>query len=192
MRSSEPLSPGPLTALRGLHREVDRQAGVLAARHAGRLQCGRGCADCCVDGIAVFEVEAERIRRAHPQLLEQGRPRRPGACAFLDADGACRIYDDRPYVCRTQGLPLRWFVQTPEGETVEHRDICPLNEPGPAVESLSADDCWTIGPVEGQLAALARPAQGRTMRRVPLRDLFRCGPKRHDEQGRGGPHPEGS
>ena len=44
-----------------LHRDVDRQAGALAARHAARLQCGRGCADCCRDGLTVFAVAAERI-----------------------------------------------------------------------------------------------------------------------------------
>src|SRR5262245_46152814 len=94
--------------LRALHDEVDARAAALAQRHAGRLRCGRGCSACCVDELTVFEVEAERIRRAHTDLLVSGEPHAAGACAFLDAHGACRIYADRPYVCRTQGLPLRW------------------------------------------------------------------------------------
>ena len=176
-----------LAALRSLHDEIDRRAGALARRHAGRLRCGRGCSGCCQDGLSVFEVEALRIRRAHPQLLAEGAPHAPGACAFLDARGACRIYAERPYVCRTQGLPLRWLEEDGEGGVVERRDICPLNEPAPPaggtgieaqpgeapLELLPAEACWTLGEVEGRLAALQAAQDGGALRRVALRSLFR-------------------
>ena len=164
-------------ALRALHEDVDRRAGALARRHAGRLRCGRGCAGCCQDGLTVFEVEAERIRRAHPQLLAEAAPHAPGACAFLDEEGACRIYADRPYVCRTQGLPLRWLDEDGEGEVVEQRDICPLNEPGPALENLPEQDCWTLGETEARLAALQSAQDTGALRRVALRSLFRRTPE---------------
>ena len=160
--------------LRALHAEVDARAGELARRHAGRLRCGRGCSACCQDGLSVFEVEAERIRRAHPELLSGGVPHAPGACAFLDAEGACRIYADRPYVCRTQGLPLRWIEEDAAGRVAERRDICPLNEGGPPLESLPERDCWTLGEAEGKLAALQSARDGGARRRVALRSLFRA------------------
>jgi hypothetical protein len=53
------------------------------------------------------------------------------------------------------------------------RDICPVNESGPAVETLPGEQCWTIGPVELRLAALQALASGMEMVRVPLRALFR-------------------
>ena len=59
------------------------------------------------------------IRAEQAELLGKGRPHPPGACAFLDGEGACRVYDSRPYRCRTQGLPLRWFDEGPFGEPVE-------------------------------------------------------------------------
>ena len=161
------------TRLRALHDEVDARAGELALRHVGRLRCGRGCSACCQDGLTVFEVEAERIRRAHADLLEHGAPHAPGACAFLDADGACRVYADRPYVCRTQGLPLRWVGEDADGQIGEQRDICPLNEEGPPLTELSEDACWTIGPIEGRLAAIESAQDGGALRRVALRSLFR-------------------
>lgn len=162
--------------LRKLHAEVDRAVRRLEKRHAERLRCGRGCADCCVDDITVFPVEADAIRRHHPTLLAEGTPHPPGRCAFLDPDGACRIYEQRPYVCRTQGVPLRWVDQGPSGEPVEYRDICPLNAEGPALESLAVDDCWTLGPVEAQLVALQGPGKaGEPPERTPLRSLFRRG-----------------
>ena len=98
-----------LDDLAGLHEDVDRAVEPLTELHRDRLQCRRGCADCCVDELTVFAVEAERIRRAHAVLLAEGEPAPVGRCAFLDAESACRVYDVRPYVCRTQGLPLRWL-----------------------------------------------------------------------------------
>jgi uncharacterized protein len=156
-----------------LHDEVDVAARHLHVLHAERLVCRKGCSSCCVDGLSVFEVEAEPIRRNHAQLLATGTPHAEGLCAFLDGDGACRIYDDRPYVCRTQGLPLRWLEERDE-ETVELRDICPLNDEGPPIEELAAEDCWTLGPIEERLARLelAAHAGASGLARTPLRALF--------------------
>lgn len=171
-------SERPLDTLRTLHEDVDKKARELSARHAARMRCAKGCCDCCVDGLTVFEIEAERIRRRHPTLLGEGKPHLPGRCAFLDPGGACRIYDDRPYVCRTQGLPLRWIGEDGDGREAEFRDICPLNEPGgPPPEALMAAECWTIGPVEERLATAqasfeGAPAIGPGLRRIALRTLF--------------------
>jgi Fe-S-cluster containining protein len=127
-----------------------------------------------VDGIRVFAVEADLIRRAHPEVLEQA-PHAAGACAFLDGEGGCRIYAERPYVCRTQGLPLRWLDESEEGEIVERRDICELNEAGTPLVQLRAGECWTIGPAEEKLRNL-QEAFGGGFERVSLRQLFRKPP----------------
>jgi Fe-S-cluster containining protein len=145
-----------------LHSEVDRRAAALAAQHAARMACARGCSGCCVDDLTVFEVEAERIRRGAPGLLATGTPHAPGRCAFLGSEGECRIYALRPYVCRTQGLPLRWLD---DAEMVEYRDICELNDV--AVETLEPEACWTLGEVEERLARMQGDG-----RRVALRELF--------------------
>lgn len=159
--------------LRKLHQDVDREAVTVAAAHGTRLQCRLGCSSCCVDEITVFEVEAQRILEAHADWLAEAEPHPPGACAFLDDQGACRIYDERPYVCRTQGLPLRWIDEDEGGAFVERRDICPLNdESGPPIEELHPEACWTIGPIEAQLATLQARLGGRDLRRIALRDLF--------------------
>ncbi len=151
------------------HAEVDALAERLGRAHAGRLQCRRGCSGCCVDDIRVFEIEARLIEARHPAVL-QSAPHPEGACAFLDAEGACRVYESRPYVCRTQGLPLRWI----EGD-VEMRDVCALNEApdgwnGPLITELAPGACWTIGPAEAKLSAIAA-AHG-AAGRIRLRDLF--------------------
>lgn len=161
------------SSLQELYHDVDTAVARLTRLHAGRLRCGPGCASCCVDDITVFAVEALNIQEHHQDLLAHDNPHAPGACAFLDARGLCRIYAHRPYVCRTQGLPLRWMDEDEEGNAVEMRDICPLNEEGVPVEELPDDACWTIGPVEERLAALQHRLGGVAMTRVRLRTLFK-------------------
>lgn len=153
-----------MTPLDQLHGDVDRAAARVAETHAARLQCRRGCFDCCVDGITVFAVEAEKIRNGAPELLATATPHPAGRCAFVGAEGECRIYEYRPYVCRTQGLPLRWID---EDAAAELRDICALNDEGQPIETLAADDCWTLGPFEERLARMQPDG-----RRVALRSLF--------------------
>ncbi len=164
-----------------LHTEVDTESARLRNNPAlsGKLQCRRGCTDCCIDDLTVFTIEAERIRIEHPEVLKE-KPGPLGQCAFLNGSGACRIYSARPYVCRTQGLPLRWFEAHTENDeddfadllldisaeaehelglaplsNMEHRDICPLNDTGTiSPSSLKHDECWLLGPFEDQLQQL--------------------------------------
>jgi hypothetical protein len=54
-------------------------------------------------------------------------------CAMLEADGRCAVYEHRPLVCRTQGLPLRYPHGVIPAAAVRtrlaHGDVtcCPLN-----------------------------------------------------------------
>ena len=188
---------GTLDALRAFHAEVDAAAAALASRHAARLTCRRGCSACCLDELTVFEVEAARILREAPEVLA-GAPHPPGACACLDAQGGCRIYAQRPYVCRTQGLPLVAFRElaspgeaadagrpaapstgaaAPDDdfEVVEQRDICPLNAAGEPLDTLDLDELWVLGPHELRLARIQQEFSGGPLTRVPLRSLFATG-----------------
>lgn len=154
-----------------LHAVVDEVTAPLVARHAERLACRAGCSSCCTDGLTVFAIEAALIAERHPDLLAEGEPHAEGACAFLDADGSCRVYDVRPYVCRTQGLPLRWLEEE-DGEAFEARDVCPKNLVGVALEELPADALWTLGPIEQRLADRQAALDGGRGERVALRDMF--------------------
>lgn len=156
-----------------LHAAVDELTAPLVAQHREKLACKAGCADCCVDNLTVFRLEAARIEAAHPELLASGEPHPEGACAFLDGEGRCRVYEVRPYVCRTQGLPLRWLAEDEDEEIFESRDVCPKNFVGDALEALEADAMWSLGPFEQRLADkqhdLGPDPRGE---RVALRDLF--------------------
>ncbi|MFP6653982.1 MAG: YkgJ family cysteine cluster protein [Myxococcota bacterium] len=174
--SSADSAEGALAVLDDLHREIDRDVSRLSKIHASRLQCRRGCSSCCLDDLSVTPIEAEKIRRAHGPLLRNAEPNPRGACAFLDPEGACRIYEDRPTICRSQGLPLRILFENESAEIEEGRDICSLNLPGgPPLEELDEEECWLVGPEELRVLQLSEQAFGddeEQNQRIALRDLF--------------------
>ncbi|MDP8223897.1 MAG: YkgJ family cysteine cluster protein [Candidatus Lernaella stagnicola] len=160
-----------LQKLRELHAQVDRTAAGIVERLPRSLKCGPGCASCCQDDLTVFAVEALRIRREFPDVLKGGVPGPVGRCAFLDGEDRCRVYSARPYVCRTQGLPLRWLVEQ-DGEWVEYRDICPINDDDFPLVELPESDCYPLGPAEEVLRELQFLLGGDDLTRVALRSLI--------------------
>jgi Fe-S-cluster containining protein len=129
-------------------------------RYKERIQCRKGCTDCCHHLFQITEVEAafisqgvkrlsveererlrERARRYSKDrealLAEKAAPDAwgslppPGlrlACPALE-DGACRIYSNRPLICRRYGIPL-YNPQRPE-----RLFACELNfKPGEEIE----------------------------------------------------------
>jgi Fe-S-cluster containining protein len=165
-----------------LHAVADELAAPVAAMHGERLRCRAGCSDCCTDGLTVFSIEAALIVERHADLLATATPHPEGACAFLDDERRCRIYAERPYVCRTQGLPLRWLDEDEDEDgpfIAETRDVCPLNEAGgPPLETLEPDAFFTLGPIEERLAARQATIDDGRGVRVPLRSLFH-GSRKH-------------
>jgi Fe-S-cluster containining protein len=159
-------------AFTDLYGQIDELVAPLLEIHIKRLNCGPGCCSCCRDDLTVFAVEAENLRLSCGAFLREATARAPGACAFLDVRGNCRIYPYRPYVCRTQGLPLRWREQQAGGEVVEYRDICPLNAPGVPIEDLASEHCWPLGPVEEVLVQIQERFYPGSMERIALRSLF--------------------
>lgn len=165
-----------LTEVLRLQGEAAHKADTLATDLGSLLVCRQGCDDCCQDNLSVFPIEAEIIRRHCEPLLTFAEAHPPGKCAFLDSTGSCRIYPWRPYVCRTQGLPLRWL----DGSDSEERGICSLNADqmqnmGVEISQIEPEQCWTIGEFESRLAGLQVRALGtfqENLPRIKLRDLF--------------------
>lgn len=103
--------------------------------------------------------------------MKNENPSPAGMCAFLNEEGACRIYHSRPFVCRTHGIPIAYLQKDDEGE-FELRDICPLNEKGEPIENLTEDYIFQNQSWEEKLALLQLLADKGEMERIPLRGLF--------------------
>lgn len=110
-----------MSRLGELHAKVEAFFARVEARHGDDMQCRTGCADCCRVRLTITGVEAAAIR-AEVARWPAARRRALAAddaaaaadaadnddrCAALDARGRCRIYDARPIVCRSHGVPIR-------------------------------------------------------------------------------------
>jgi Fe-S-cluster containining protein len=165
-----------------LYQKLSDFAGNLSPAAGALSRCRSGCARCCYTDISVLEVEAENVRRWFRTLRPDARraklrawtapdaraldfhDRPARACAFLVND-ACTIYEARPLICRTQGLPLLFT----EGER-SFADVCPLN--AAMLEEARGSDYLNLDLVTTILVQLEqRDAGGRARRRVELRAL---------------------
>jgi len=142
---------------------VDRLSAKLQARYSKHLVCGAGCAGCCHHHLSVFVLEAEEARAAIEALPAPIRARveeqareiikreargEPVACPLL-VDGRCSIYESRPLICRTQGLPLLMEAEDGEREV----DFCPLNfTAAGAVDDLDEDHLVPLDALNLRLA----------------------------------------
>lgn len=98
------MNASPRSKLQRIYRLADAMMEVRKPFVA----CKRGCADCCRMNVTISTEEATRIAAASGRVAKKlfrsvrhdidtfaGVP-----CPFLDGDGVCSIYLDRPLACR--------------------------------------------------------------------------------------------
>lgn len=116
-----------------LRARVDEHFAAAVRRTPEAFACREGCALCCQVQLGVTTVEADRVRqgldrleRRAPALRErvraQGHDRERPDCALL-VDGRCVVYDERPLICRSHGLPVRVTHDDGTHDTA----VCELN-----------------------------------------------------------------
>jgi Fe-S-cluster containining protein len=156
-----------MTAQKLLHANIAQFFESFSQKHGGHMACREGCAACCHTAISVFASEAaeilawfesqtketrEKLQAIWREPQKQGadalgKPRMP--CSFL-RNNSCTVYEARPTICRSQGLPLMFREHNPKTkETTLHIDHCPLNFTGentlpPQAEWLDLDRLNTL------------------------------------------------
>lgn len=114
---------------RQLIAKVDQLCSGISHALGERITCSEGCGDCCAS-ISIFPVEAAALREAlealPPGTAEHIRQHvaghSGGECCPLLFDQRCLLYQARPIICRTHGLPI---LVREDGE--QRVDCCPLN-----------------------------------------------------------------
>lgn len=106
--------------LRGYCDALGRKVGERFGRD---WQCRAGCGGCC-SLSTVCGLEAAVLLRAGVGSRSSGRPLAGEEACCLLKDERCLVYEERPLICRTHGLPL---VSGPL--TAGEVDCCPLNLP---------------------------------------------------------------
>ncbi|GCF86750.1 hypothetical protein GSbR_33500 [Geobacter sp. SVR] len=102
-----------------------------------KINCSEGCSSCCT-AITLFPVETaalaaylEALPTAQAAAIrEHVREHAGGERCPLLSDDRCLVYDARPLICRTHGLPILFTENG--GQRV---DCCPRNLSG--CDSLS-------------------------------------------------------
>jgi uncharacterized protein len=108
---------------------VDELCKATSTSFESQISCHPGC-DACCRHLSIFAVEAFALKEAISTLPEpeaeliRAKAAATGSdspCPLLH-DGLCLLYQARPIICRTHGLPL---LVTREGERAV--DFCPEN-----------------------------------------------------------------
>jgi len=114
-----------------LVKKVDEFSARIIKKYGENINCGYGCSDCCQQNLNLLPLEYFFLQKGFsllPEPMKKIVHNRAAQglgdhtpCLLLD-HGACVLYERRPIICRTHGLPL--FIT--EGDK-ERRDCCPKN-----------------------------------------------------------------
>lgn len=135
---------------------LEKEILRLTERHGDGIQCHAGCSACCM-GFSVFPLEAALLREATNAIPEeimavvlrnQTGEKADAACPFLVND-LCVVYDARPVICRTHGLPLAYID---EEQGIIEVSACPINFG--AEVTFTEEDLLFLGRFNAELAEL--------------------------------------
>ena len=163
-----------------LHHMLDRE---LKAAAQIPVSCRKGCSGCCHYEVEVTQDEAAILRnlvlggvvidfdrldlqaareRQSPEWKRFGHP--DNRCVFLGEDGACRVYEDRPAICRKHIVTTPVSACTTEGAAVAPVQVLLAEILLSADLSLTGTD---FGSLASMLAQSLHAASGRRAIEVP-------------------------
>ncbi len=98
------------TTYKTFRNDVDQLSNKLEKQHNKHMKCKAGCDLCCMD-YSIFPIEFFSIVEA--LKASENKPnfnpsKDESSCIFLN-NHKCEIYDERPIICRTHGLPLLYM-----------------------------------------------------------------------------------
>lgn len=139
-----------LTKYSTLLKEVDKAVADLTNRKfKNKLHCKAGCSSCCMKfSVLPFEAAVIQNNVNISVNVNQGVSAENECCSLLQ-DNLCRIYEVRPIICRTQGVPLGYIDDL--AGTIEV-SACHLNFPEDVV--LEFDDLLLMDEYNRRLAEL--------------------------------------
>ncbi|TDI35281.1 MAG: YkgJ family cysteine cluster protein [Acidobacteria bacterium] len=151
----------PLARLAGLADSVDETFASIQTRQGACMQCRAGCTDCCRARLTITHVEAAFFRRGlarlpeaeRKDLAQRTRDKTRDMCPALDPEGRCQLYDSRPLICRSFGVPLRRRREVVLVNPIVI-DACDLNFVDVPLETLPAEDVLDQTSLDTELAAI--------------------------------------
>ena len=114
-----------------LRLKVQEKTQEIEQRNTSSIVCKKGCSGCCRSGLSVSPIEFDFISSflvERPETLKEALEaesdlrKSPGSCGFLTLSGSCSIYEVRPIICMSHGIPIQAKVD----EQIL-KSVCPLN-----------------------------------------------------------------
>lgn len=166
MSSIDEKTDQALRNYQNLVAKVEDKFEEIATRHQKHIFCQKGCHQCCAPDLSVSPVEKEAIRQFlndHPERIQNLRrialenPHQGSRCRLLNAEGACEIYEVRPLICRSHGVPIVFRAPDEddfEEDTEPQRDVCPLNFNDVSLDALPLRDLMNVDTVNTILTVI--------------------------------------
>lgn len=133
------------------------------------------CAKCCNkdfnDHVFLLEMEVEKINDIIPEVLVPApnfdfcdnngtfytsgyalATKKDGNCIFLNNSNKCKIYKDRPLICRI--YPYMLHREPDENGIIEWRQISGINKHGSYHNEINAEECREIADITKQYEKL--------------------------------------
>ncbi|HUM88474.1 MAG TPA: YkgJ family cysteine cluster protein [Prolixibacteraceae bacterium] len=121
-----------------LRKKIDLKCKSLHAINEKYMVCKKGCDECCMNFNLLpieFNATLDAIKLLDIKINSNSAP---NACPFL-VDHECQIYEHRPIICRSHGLPI--LTMDEEGENWE-LSFCPLNFTNTDEDYFEAEKCY--------------------------------------------------
>ena len=142
----------PVADYRQFCEDLEQEISRIRAIHLADLVCQPGCSDCCT-AFSLLPIEAALLREAIVGLpsdvkSQLTKAEQSSRCPLL-LDGLCAVYQARPTICRSQGLPLAYID---EERGIIDVSACPLNFADASL--LPPEQFLFMDPFNASLAAI--------------------------------------
>jgi hypothetical protein len=161
----------PLRNLETLRNRVETHSNRVLSAHPDQFACQKGCAGCCATEREINDLEYAALQRGFAQLDTDETQRlmaaQDGTACPLLVDQACSLYEERPLICRSHGLPI----------VMESKlDVCPLNFEDIDLKSLPDTDLLSVDTITAILTVsnmlFCQETGGDPNRRRPVSSLW--------------------
>jgi len=153
-----------------LQEKIDRESERLLHNHGSIISCKPGCSSCCKLS-SVLAIEAIILQRAFyalsKQLQEQIKANISDEFCPLLVNNRCALYQHRPLICRTHGLPIGYIDE--EVHAIEI-SACDLNFP--PTYAFTEDNILLMDPFTQQLHTLNAMVSSKSKMRIKILELI--------------------
>ena len=119
--------------------DIDTVSNKIQGYYKNHITCKKGCSSCCIKDRTVIPIEAYFIKEhLNPEIINSAiQNNEHNQCLFLKNE-LCLMYEFRPLICRTQGLPLMYHSLEGDDATYE-LSVCELNFTNYKEDSLNSN-----------------------------------------------------